>query len=101
VIEALAVCLQLLYGFLVQHFVELAGGQPPLLAHLDAMTPAIVATAAEVPFYAATLARARLGRAQQRLAAALKDPGYACMYTIVEQHTRPVPIPLAQLIAQQ
>ena len=67
--------LQLLYGYLVQHFVGLAGGRPPALAHLDALTPALVAAAAEVPFYAATLARARLGRAQQRLAAALKDPG--------------------------
>lgn len=67
--------LQLLYGNLVQHFVGLAGGRPPALAHLDALTPALVAAAAEVPFYAATLARARLGRAQQRLAAALKDPG--------------------------
>ena len=29
----------------------------------------------QVPFYAATVARARLSRAQQRLSAALKDPG--------------------------
>lgn len=67
--------MQLLYGFLVQHFVELAGQSPPALAHLDALTPVLVAAAAEVPFYAATLARARLARAQQRLAAALRDPG--------------------------
>jgi nucleolar protein 14 len=71
----LLLALQLLYGYLVQHFVGLAGARPPPLPHLNALTLALVAPAAEVPCYAATLARARLSCAQQRLAAALKDPG--------------------------
>lgn len=70
----------------MQHFVELAARHLPALAHFDALTPALVSTAAEVPFYAATLARARLGRAQQRLAAALKDPGYVEMFAAGTHH---------------
>ena len=65
---------QLLYGLLVQHFASLAGGTPPPLGHLDALLPHLLQMTAQVPFYAATLARARLVRAQARLAAALKDP---------------------------
>lgn len=67
--------LQLFYGILVQHFASLAGGSGPLpLAHLDALVAPLVELTPQVPFYAATLARARLGRAQERLAAALRDP---------------------------
>ena len=66
---------QAFYGILVQHFVRLAEESPPALRHLDALTQPLLAATAEVPFYAATVARARLDRAHHRLAAALKDPG--------------------------
>lgn len=66
---------QAFYGILVQHFVRAAEESPPALRHLDALTQPLLAATAEVPFYAATVARARLDRAHHRLAAALKDPG--------------------------
>ncbi|KAK9815549.1 hypothetical protein WJX72_005610 [[Myrmecia] bisecta] len=66
--------MQVLYGLLVQHFVMLADSSPLPTAHLDAMTVHILEMTPEVPFYAATVARARLTRLQQRLAAALRDP---------------------------
>ncbi len=64
----------MLYGILVQHFASLAGGRPLPLAHLDALTRHILDLTPEVPFYAATVARARLTRLQQRLGTALTDP---------------------------
>ncbi|KAL4451742.1 hypothetical protein ABPG75_007404 [Micractinium tetrahymenae] len=70
--------LQLLYGILVQHFASLAGGgrggRAPPMAHLDALVQPLLELTPQVPFYAATLARARLQRAQQRLAECLRDP---------------------------
>jgi len=51
--------LQVLYGILIQHFAMLAGESPLPLAHLDAMVPLLLPMTAEVPFYAATVARAR------------------------------------------
>ncbi|PRW57304.1 Nucleolar 14 [Chlorella sorokiniana] len=74
--------LQLLYGILVQHFASLAGGSAEVdaaagsklpLQHLDALVPHLVELTPQVPFYAATLARARLQRAQERLAESLRD----------------------------
>lgn len=66
--------LQLLYGFLVQHFATLAGRTPLSLPHLDALVPHLVDMTPQVPFYAATLARTRLQRAEQRMSAALSSP---------------------------
>lgn len=65
---------QVFYGILVQHFANLAGGVPWPLPHLDALLPHLLDLTAEVPFYAATVARARLNWLQQRLSAALTDP---------------------------
>lgn len=44
---------------LVQHFAKLAGETPLPLDHLNAMVPLLLPMTAEVPFYAATVARAR------------------------------------------
>lgn len=52
-------CLQVLYGMLIQHFAMLAGEVPLPLSHLDAMVPLLLPMTSEVPFYAATVARAR------------------------------------------
>ena len=66
--------LQLLYGILVQHFASLAGAAELPLEHLDALVGHLVELTPQVPFYGATLARARLQRAQERLGECLRDP---------------------------
>jgi nucleolar protein 14 len=66
--------LQVFYGILVQHFAMLAGEQPTPTAHLDILTQVLLQLTPEVPFYAATVARARLEKMHDRLAAALADP---------------------------
>lgn len=65
--------LQVLYGILVQHFADLAGQAPLPMAHLDALTGQLLDLTGEVPFYAATVARARLSRVQERLSTVLSD----------------------------
>ncbi len=65
---------QVFYGILVQHFAMLAGAVPLPMAHLDVLTVHLLELTSDVPFYAATVARARLARLQQRLAAALTNP---------------------------
>jgi nucleolar protein 14 len=66
--------LQALYGVVAQHFSTLAAARPPALAHLDTLVPHLLELTPVVPFYAATLARARLVRAQAALAQRLRDP---------------------------
>jgi nucleolar protein 14 len=66
--------LQVFYGVLVQHFAMLAGQQPTPAAHLDVLTSVLLQLTPEVPFYAATVARTRLEKMHDRLAAALADP---------------------------
>lgn len=63
--------MQVLYGILVQHFANLAGCVPLLMDAIDVLTVHILQLTAEVPYYAATVARARLTRAQKRMSAAL------------------------------
>ncbi len=63
--------MQVLYGILVQHFASLAGQASLPTAHLDALAAQLLDLTAEVPFYAATVARARLSRLQERLTSAL------------------------------
>ena len=71
--EDMAWPVQVLYGILVQHFASLAGQAPLPTAHLEALAAQLLDLTAEVPFYAATVARARLSRLQERLASALSD----------------------------
>lgn len=66
--------MQVFYGILVQHFAMLAGQQPVPSAHLDVLTQSLLQLTPEVPFYAATVARTRIDKLQQRLSAALSDP---------------------------
>ena len=66
--------MQVFYGVLVQHFANLAGSKPLPLDHLDVLTVHLLDFTAEVPFYAATVAQARLKRLQQRLSNCLTDP---------------------------
>ncbi len=63
--------MQVFYGILVQHFAILAGTSPLSMQALDVLTVHILELTAEVPYYAATVARARLTRAHKRLSAAL------------------------------
>ncbi len=63
--------MQVFYGILVQHFAILAGTAPLSMQALDVLTVHILELTAEVPYYAATVARARLTRAHKRLSAAL------------------------------
>jgi nucleolar protein 14 len=69
--------LQLLYGCAAQHFAALAAASPPPLDALGALLPHLAELTPQVPFYAATAARARLVRAHARLAGALRAPGAA------------------------
>ncbi|KAL6784842.1 NOP14 [Auxenochlorella protothecoides x Auxenochlorella symbiontica] len=68
--------MQTFYGQLTQHFasVAAAGGQD-VSAALDALLPHLLELTAEVPLYAATLARARLSMWSARLGRRLADPG--------------------------
>ena len=69
--SAVKACLQVFYGILVQHFANLAGSTPLSMEALDVVTVHILELTGEVPYYAATVARARLTRAHKRLSAAL------------------------------
>ena len=62
---------QVFYGILVQHFANVAGSSPLLMATIDVLTVHLLELTAEVPYYAATVARARLTRAHKRTSAAL------------------------------
>jgi hypothetical protein len=79
------VCYQVFFGILVQHFANLAGRVPLPMDLLDALTVHLLDFTSEVPFYAATVAQARLKRLQQRLSSALKDPvsGLTCATCLV------------------
>lgn len=59
---------------MVQHFAAVAGRAPLQLGALNALAAVLAPATAEVPFYAASVARARLQRFQERLSAALKAP---------------------------
>lgn len=61
----------MLYGILVQHFANVAGSTPLFMATIDVLTVHLLELTAEVPYYAATVARARLTRAHKRSSAAL------------------------------
>ncbi|KXZ52129.1 hypothetical protein GPECTOR_10g758 [Gonium pectorale] len=67
--------LQEFFGVLVQHFAMLAGQSPPPAAALDVLSGVLGQLAAEVPFYAATVARARLARLADNLTQALAALG--------------------------
>ncbi|KAG2492669.1 hypothetical protein HYH03_009084 [Edaphochlamys debaryana] len=62
-------------GFLVQHFALVAGATPlpPRAPSLDVLTRHLLSIAPEVPYYAATVARARLGRMADQQATVLGD----------------------------
>ena len=62
---------QVFYGIVVQHFANLASSTPLSMEAIDVMTVHILELTAEVPYYAATVARARLTRAYKRLSTAL------------------------------
>jgi nucleolar protein 14 len=113
------VLLQVLYGILVQHFALLAGAQPLPTAHLDVLTKVLLQITPEVPFYAATVARTRIEKMQERLAAALKDPLtaaplygwpgprqllqlrlFSCLFPTSDKR-HPVTSPLALLLGKQ
>lgn len=68
------------YGILVQHFSSLAAQQPVPLAYLDSLMPQVVHLTSEVPFYAATVARARLKQAQEQLSDALSGASEGPMW---------------------
>ena len=60
--------MQTFFGVLVVHFERLAQQSPMPSAHLDAMVPHLLALSREVPYYAATVARARLSKMQASVA---------------------------------
>lgn len=66
--------MQVLYGLLVQHFAMLAGERPVPKQHLDVLLGILLELTSEVPFYAATVARARITKMHERLSQALADP---------------------------
>ena len=65
--------LQVFFGIVVQHFVNLARAAPVPLAHLDALARPILEMGRKVPLFAATLARARLDKLHQKFVAARRD----------------------------
>ena len=76
--------MQVLYGILVQHFAIRAATVPVPLAELDALTQQLLEMTGEVPLYAATVARARLAKLQERLSSVLQDPssGELCCHCL-------------------
>ena len=66
--------MQVFFGILVQHFAMLASQYPIPMSRLDVLTSALASMVGEVPFYAATVARARLTQLHELLSAALNDP---------------------------
>lgn len=66
--------LQKLYALVMQHYAEVAGGVPVRRDVLDVLTPLLVTMTAEVPLYAATLARSRIAAMHRRFEEALADP---------------------------
>ncbi|CAD7704342.1 unnamed protein product [Ostreobium quekettii] len=66
--------LQVLYSFLSQHFAALAGATPLPGPLLDALVAPLLDLTARVPFYAASLAQARLQKIRHTVSAGLKDP---------------------------
>ena len=70
-------CPQVFYGILVQHFANLASQAEMPMAAIDVVTRQLLELTGEVPFYAATVARARLAKAHQRLQSALFSPDAA------------------------
>ena len=69
---------QTFLGLLLKKFETLAGETPLPADRLDAVTSAVAATAATVPFFAAAAARARLEKMASRLRASLRagDTGW-------------------------
>ncbi|GIL50075.1 hypothetical protein Vafri_6396 [Volvox africanus] len=67
--------MQEFYGILVQHFVMEASTSPLPVASLDTLTRVLLELTPEVPYYAATVARARLGRMAEQLTVALAALG--------------------------
>ncbi|GIL77894.1 hypothetical protein Vretimale_6572 [Volvox reticuliferus] len=67
--------MQEFYGILVQHFVMEASRSPLPVPSLDTLTRVLLELTPEVPYYAATVARARLGRMVEQLTAALAALG--------------------------
>eukprot|EP00798_Chlamydomonas_sp_ICE-L_P032118 gene32118-16637_t len=95
--------LQEFYGILVQHFALLAGELPVPIGHLDAMVPMLLAMTQEVPFYAATVARARLKKINSQLSTALgqqygtSDPSTPSSSSTPTTSAFPAPRALLQL----
>lgn len=85
--------MQVFYGILVQHFANVAASAPLHLDVVDVLTVHILALTAEVPYYAATVARARLTRAHKRVSAALAGLDGAASSAWPGQHTHPPPPP--------
>ena len=65
---------QIFYGILMQHFIKLSARRPIDMSHLDALASALMTIAAEVPFFAATVARAQLQKLHEILSNAFADP---------------------------
>ena len=61
----------------MQHFANLAGEAVLPMAAIDVLTRQLLELTAEVPYYAATVARARLMKAHQRLQSGLANPDTA------------------------
>ncbi|KAK9825822.1 hypothetical protein WJX74_010755 [Apatococcus lobatus] len=66
--------IQVFFGILVQHFAMLASQHPVPTSRLDVLTAALASIVPEVPFYAATVARARLTQLHELLSTALNKP---------------------------
>lgn len=91
--------MQMFYGILVQHFANISSSptktssaiaEHAMVDYLNALLPHILEMTPLVPFYAATLARARLLKAHETMVAALADP-------IQKAKAWPVPRTLALL----
>ena len=82
---------QVFYGILMQHFANLCGESPIPVAHLDALVPLLLLATSEVPFYAATVARARLSRLNERLTSALSGSALPSVPAPSRKHLPPTP----------
>ena len=75
----------------MQHFANLCGESPIPVAHLDALVPVLLLATSEVPFYAATVARARLSRLNERLTSALSGSALPSVPAPSRKHLPPTP----------
>ena len=85
--------LQALYGQVLQLFSAAAGERPPRRDVVDALAPLLVTMTAEVPLYAATVARARLAAMHKQFSESLRSAECAPFLVFCRAHAFCLSVP--------